>query len=115
MLDDDTLKSLNLKQLNSLESLDMKDIKPKCNSHRSTVDCDSVSTTHTQKSIQQKSNLKNDDSIMAGDDFVNNNKTISRSQQFLCAFHNKEISVKHTSKNKFYCVDCNVKSEYVTD
>lgn len=52
---------------------------------------------------------------MAGDDFVNNNKTISRSQQFLCAFHNKEISVKHTSKNKFYCVDCNVKSEYVTD
>jgi len=115
MLEDDTLKKLNLQQLNSLESLDIKDIKLKCNSHRSTIESESVSTTHTLKSIQQKSNLKNVDSIMAGDDFVNNNKTISRSQQFLCAFHNKEISVKHTSKNKFYCEDCNVKSEYVTD
>lgn len=93
----------------------MKDIKPKCNSHRSTVDL-TLSQQHIlKKASNKKSNLKNDDSIMAGDDFVNNNKTISRSQQFLCAFHNKEISVKHTSKNKFYCVDCNVKSEYVTD
>jgi hypothetical protein len=33
------------------------------------------------------------------------------SQRFMCAFHDKEISCKHTSKNKFYCTDCNVKPE----
>lgn len=33
------------------------------------------------------------------------------SQRFICAFHEKEIQFKHTSKNKFYCEDCNVKPE----
>jgi len=33
------------------------------------------------------------------------------SQRFTCAFHEKEIQFKHTSKNKFYCGDCNVKPE----
>eukprot|EP00801_Mesodinium_rubrum_P005186 Mrub_05189.p1 GENE.Mrub_05189~~Mrub_05189.p1 ORF type:complete len:337 (-),score=35.67 Mrub_05189:81-1091(-) len=81
---------------------------PNCSSNRSST-VDSESTTHSNVN-----NFENNTCDIYSEKGNNQNKNKTNIKQFICAFHNQEIYVKHNGKNKFYCQGCNVKPEYVT-